>query len=80
MLLSTWNNDVFLAIKHRLVGSAMSLIHAERKGELIDSQLVIGVRDSCVHLRKGVEKSLAVGTALKLHFMAGFRPVSAAGD
>ncbi|KFM65638.1 Cullin-5, partial [Stegodyphus mimosarum] len=49
-LLERWNQSIFSNIKHRLQNSAMKLVHAERTGEVIDSQLVIGVRESYVSL------------------------------
>lgn len=42
LMLDSWNESIFSAIKHRLQESAMKLVHAERNGEAFDSQLVIG--------------------------------------
>lgn len=46
LMLDTWSNSIFNAIKHRLQNSAMKIIYSERIGEPFDSQLVIGVRES----------------------------------
>lgn len=50
LMLDSWNQSIFINIKDRLQESAMKLVHAERNGEVIDSQLVIGVRESYVSL------------------------------
>lgn len=50
LMLDSWNQSIFINIKDRLQESAMKLVHAERMGEVIDSQLVIGVRESYVSL------------------------------
>lgn len=50
LMLDSWNQSIFINIKDRLQDSAMKLVHAERMGEVIDSQLVIGVRESYVSL------------------------------
>lgn len=46
LMLDSWNQSIFMDIKHRLQDSAMKLVQAERNGESFDSQLVIGVRES----------------------------------
>ena len=46
MMLRTWNDNIFLDIRHRLQSAAIHLLEAERNGEAFDSQLVIGVRES----------------------------------
>ncbi len=46
MMLDSWNQGIFSSIKHRLLDSAMKIVQAERNGEAIDSQLIIGVRES----------------------------------
>lgn len=45
-MLECWNRIVFSSISNRLLNAAMSLIERERNGELVDSKLVIGVRES----------------------------------
>lgn len=50
LMLDSWNQSIFINIKDRLQESAMKLVHAERNGEVIDSHLVIGVRESYVSL------------------------------
>ena len=40
LMLDSWNQSIFSNIKQRLQDSAMKLVHAERTGEAIDSQLV----------------------------------------
>lgn len=45
-MLDSWNVNIFQNIKHRLQESAMKLVQNERNGEVIDSHLVIGVRES----------------------------------
>ncbi|EZA46754.1 Cullin-5 [Ooceraea biroi] len=50
LMLDTWNHSIFNEIKQRLQDAAMRLVRAERNGEVFDSQLVIGVRESYVNL------------------------------
>ena len=45
-MLDSWNQSIFNDIKQRLQDSAMKLVRTERNGEVFDSQLVIGVRES----------------------------------
>lgn len=45
-MLDSWNQSIFNDIKQRLQDSAMRLVRTERNGEVFDSQLVIGVRES----------------------------------
>ena len=45
-MLDSWNQSIFADIKNRLQCSAVKLVQAERNGEVFDSQLVIGVRES----------------------------------
>jgi cullin 5 len=59
-MLDSWNQSIFLNIKHRLQDSAMKLVHAERNGEAFDSQLVIGVRESYVNLCSNTEDKLEI--------------------
>lgn len=59
-MLDSWNQSIFLEIKHRLQDSAMKLVHAERNGEAFDSQLVIGVRESYVNLCSNTEDKLEI--------------------
>ncbi|XP_077539475.1 cullin 5 isoform X2 [Haemaphysalis longicornis] len=60
LMLDTWNQSIFSAIKGRLQASAMKLVHAERMGEAIDSQLVVGVRESYVNLCSNPEDKLQI--------------------
>ncbi|XP_013403500.1 cullin-5-like [Lingula anatina] len=60
LMLDSWNQSIFSNIKHRLQGSAMKLVHAERNGEAFDSQLVIGVRESYVNLSSDAEDKLKI--------------------
>ena len=46
MMLWTWNNNIFRDISDLLKDKTMVLIKQEREGEVLDSQLVIGVRQS----------------------------------
>lgn len=46
LMLDSWNQSIFNNIKQRLQDSAMKLVRTERNGEVFDSQLVIGVRES----------------------------------
>ncbi|KAJ8679156.1 hypothetical protein QAD02_014943 [Eretmocerus hayati] len=50
LMLDSWNQSIFNDIKQRLQDSAMRLVRTERNGEVFDSQLVIGVRESYVNL------------------------------
>lgn len=45
-MLEIWNRVIFSNIKEKLQSAAMHLVSAERNGEPVDSQLVIGVRES----------------------------------
>uniref|UniRef100_A0A182TBV9 Cullin N-terminal domain-containing protein n=1 Tax=Anopheles maculatus TaxID=74869 RepID=A0A182TBV9_9DIPT len=60
LMLDSWNQSIFMNIKHRLQESAMKLVHAERNGEAFDSQLVIGVRESYVNLCSNTEDKLEI--------------------
>lgn len=60
LMLKSWNDGIFCAIKSRLQSSAMKLVHAERNGEAFDSQLVIGVRESYVNLSSEVLDKLKI--------------------
>ncbi|CAN7988981.1 unnamed protein product, partial [Ixodes hexagonus] len=60
LMLDTWNQSIFSAIKGRLQASAMKLVHAERMGEAFDSQLVVGVRESYVNLCSNPEDKLQI--------------------
>lgn len=60
LMLDSWNESIFINIKHRLQESAMKLVHAERNGEAFDSQLVIGVRESYVNLCSDPDDKLKI--------------------
>ena len=45
-MLDSWNEMIFTSIKDRLQSIAMDLVYRERNGDIVDSQLVIGVRQS----------------------------------
>ena len=60
LMLDSWNQSIFMNIKHRLQDSAMKLVHAERNGDAFDSQLVIGVRESYVNLCSNSDDKLAI--------------------
>lgn len=45
-MLSCWNEIVFSKIFTRLLNAALNLIEQERNGERVDSELIIGVRES----------------------------------
>ncbi|KAM7539100.1 hypothetical protein Aperf_G00000049573 [Anoplocephala perfoliata] len=49
-MLDTWDVTIFEGIKQKLEDSAMKLVQDEREGAIINSALVIGVRESCVSL------------------------------
>lgn len=59
-MLDSWNQSIFINIKHRLQDSAMKLVHAERNGDAFDSQLVIGVRESYVNLGSSTDEKLKI--------------------
>lgn len=59
-MLDSWNESIFMNIKHRLQESAMKLVHAERNGDAFDSQLVIGVRESYVNLCSNSDDKLSI--------------------
>ena len=42
LMLSCWNETIFMDIKHRLQEGSMDLVDQERLGKMFDSQLVIG--------------------------------------
>lgn len=46
-MLDTWDVTIFEGIKQKLEDSAMKLVQDEREGAIINSALVIGVRESC---------------------------------
>lgn len=60
LMLDSWNQSIFINIKHRLQESAMKLVHAERNGDAFDSQLVIGVRESYVNLCSSSDDKLKI--------------------
>lgn len=72
LMLDSWNLSIFISIKDRLQDSAMKLVHAERNGEAIDSQLVIGVRESYVSLCSNDNKC----EIYKANFEAAYLQVS----
>ena len=45
-MLQTWNKSIFAGVRSQLLTAAMSFVLRERSGEVFDSQLVIGVRQS----------------------------------
>lgn len=51
-LLENWNKYVFSAISQKLLNSSMKIVESEREGFSVDSQLIIGVRESFVELSK----------------------------
>ncbi|TNN11332.1 Cullin-5 [Schistosoma japonicum] len=60
LMLETWNSTIYESIKQKLLDSAIKLIQDERCGQVIDSQLVVGVRESCVNLSTLSEKSFRI--------------------
>ena len=46
LMLQSWNNSIFAAVREKLLSASMKLLYSERSGEAFDSQLVIGVRQS----------------------------------
>lgn len=60
LMLDSWNQSIFMNIKHRLQDAAMKFVHAERNGDAFDSQLVIGVRESYVNLCSNSEDKLKI--------------------
>ena len=45
-MLDTWNESIFMDIYEILKDRTMVLIKQEREGEVLDAQLIIGVRQS----------------------------------
>lgn len=45
-MLDIWNENIFNDIKQRLQNAAMKMVFLERNGEVFDSQLIIGVKQS----------------------------------
>jgi len=45
-MLETWNSNIFKNVYKDLKDKTMLLVKQEREGEIFDSQLVIGVRQS----------------------------------
>ena len=45
-MLDSWNEMIFNVIKERLQTISMDLVYSERIGNMVDSRLVIGVRQS----------------------------------
>lgn len=45
-MLMSWNAIIFSKISTRLLNAAINLIEHERNGELVDPELIIGVRES----------------------------------
>lgn len=60
LMLDSWNQSIFNDIKQRLQDSAMRLVRTERNGEVFDSQLVIGVRESY-----GMSNKISITWSLK---------------
>ncbi|XP_076823937.1 cullin-5-like isoform X1 [Clavelina lepadiformis] len=50
LMLDTWNESIFMDIYEILKDRTMVLIRQEREGEVLDAQLIIGVRQSFVSL------------------------------
>lgn len=50
LMLDSWNTGIFAEIRERLQNAAMALLEAERNGEAINSDLIVGVRESYVNL------------------------------
>ncbi|VDL18679.1 unnamed protein product [Hymenolepis diminuta] len=50
LMMDIWDVTVFEGIRQKLEDSAMKLVQDEREGSMINSSLVIGVRESCVCL------------------------------
>uniref|UniRef100_A0A914HHC4 Cullin-5 n=1 Tax=Globodera rostochiensis TaxID=31243 RepID=A0A914HHC4_GLORO len=50
VMLEYWNGYVFADISQRLLNAAMGMVERERNRELVNSQLIIGVRESFVEL------------------------------
>ena len=50
LMLNTWNESIFAEFKEFLQCTTMKLVHAERNGEVFDSDLVTEVRQSYVNL------------------------------
>lgn len=46
-MMDIWDVTVFEGIRQKLEDSAMKLVQDEREGSMINSSLVIGVRESC---------------------------------
>uniref|UniRef100_A0A183BIJ1 Cullin domain-containing protein n=1 Tax=Globodera pallida TaxID=36090 RepID=A0A183BIJ1_GLOPA len=46
VMLEYWNGYVFADISQRLLNAAMGMVERERNRELVNSQLVVGVRES----------------------------------
>src|SRR5689334_23341941 len=62
-MLDYWSRIVFDKIAERLLHASMKLIEKERNGELVDSRLIVGVRESfgkCKTLLQIVERVFLV--------------------
>lgn len=51
-MLELWVINIFADLRDQLIHGAMLLVDAERKNQLTDSQLIIGIKESCVYLCK----------------------------
>lgn len=82
LMLEMWNSSIYEQLKKRLMDSAIQLIQNERHGQVIDSSLVIGVRDSCASLPETTisEKPGYLDQLLEIYITATenfYRPVIA---
>ncbi|KAL3101325.1 hypothetical protein niasHT_028081 [Heterodera trifolii] len=50
VMLDYWNRHVFADISHRILNAAMGMVERERNRELVNSQMIVGVRESFVEL------------------------------
>ncbi|CAD6195381.1 unnamed protein product [Caenorhabditis auriculariae] len=60
VMLEKWNTAIFSSFSQQLLSAAMGLVESERNGGIIDSQLVIGVRESFVALNDAPDDPLAL--------------------
>ncbi|XP_037094128.1 cullin-5-like [Pollicipes pollicipes] len=66
LMLETWHEVIFSSLRERLLQAAMHLVDTERRGTAIEgAHLVVGVRDSFVHLCTNAEDRLE---SYRLHF------------
>ena len=60
LMLDTWNKEIFTKLKECLQRAAMKVVNSERNGELFDSNLITGVRQSYVNLCTDNKNHLAI--------------------